>query len=69
MEENLFVVIYCIEETYRFGRELVVVLIDFEKTFDSAERVSLVRALKYYMCDPRLIEVVIDIYMGDTTEI
>ena len=25
--------------------------------------------MKYYRCDPRLIEVVMDIYMGDTTEI
>ena len=69
LEENLFIVRYCIEETCRLGRELVVVSIDFEKAFDSVERVALVRALKYYRCDPRLIEVVMDIYMGDRTEI
>ena len=69
LEENLFIVRYCIEETYRLGRELVVVSIDFEKAFDRVERVALVRALKYYRCDPRLSEVVMDIYMGDTTEI
>ena len=68
LEENLFIR-YCIEETYRLGRELVVVSIDLEKAFDSVERVALVRALKYYRCDPRLIEVVMDIYRGDTTEI
>ena len=54
---------------YRLGRELVVVSIDFERTFDIVERVALVKALKYYKCDPRLIEVLIDICMGDTTEI
>ena len=43
--------------------------IEFEKAFDSVERVALVRALKYCRCEPRLIEVVMDIYMGDTTEI
>ena len=43
--------------------------IDFEKIFDSVERVALVRALKYCRCDPRFIEVVMDIYMGDPTEI
>ena len=37
--------------------------IDFEKAFDSVEREALVRALKYYRCDPRLIEVVKDIYI------
>ena len=35
--------------------------IDFEKAFDSVKRVALVRALKYYRCDPRLIQVVMDI--------
>ena len=48
---------------HRLGRELVVVSIDFEKAFDSVERVALVRALKYYTCYPRLIEVVMNIYI------
>ena len=53
LEENLFVR-YCIEEIYRLGRELVVVSVDFEKAFDGVEGEVLVRALKYYKCDPRL---------------
>ena len=52
IKENLFIVRYCIEETYRLGRELAVVSIDFEKAFDTVERVALVRALKCYKCDP-----------------
>ena len=44
LEENLFIVRYCIEETYRLARELVVVAIDFEKAFDSVGRLALVRA-------------------------
>ena len=60
LEENLFIARYCIEETYRLGRKLVVVAIDFEKAFDSVERGALVRALKYYKCDPRLIEIIVD---------
>ena len=43
--------------------------IDFETAFDSVESVALVRALKYHRCEPRLIEVVMDIYMRDTTDI
>ena len=44
LEENLFIVRYCIEETYRIGREFVVVSlsIDFEKAF-KVERVALVK--------------------------
>ena len=34
------------------------VAIDFEKTFDSVDRVALIRALMYYKRDPRLIDVV-----------
>ena len=68
----MFTVRYCIEETYRLGNELVVVSIAFEKSFDSMKklkRVALVSALKCYKCDPRLYEVVIYIYMRDTSEI
>ena len=50
------------------GRKLVMVAIDFEKVFDSVERGALVGALKYYKCDPRLNEIIVDIYMGDRTE-
>ena len=69
LEENLFVVRYCIEETFRLGRGLVVVAIDFEKAFDSVDRVALIRAWMYYKCDPRLIDVVLDLYVGDRTEV
>ena len=65
----MFIVRYCIEEMYRKGRELVVVAIDFEKAFDSVGRVALVKALKFYRCDPRMIDVMVDIYTGDRTDI
>ena len=45
------------------------VAIDFEKAFDSVDRVALIRALMYYKCDPRLIDVVLDLYVGDRIEI
>ena len=41
------------------------VAIDFDKAFDSVDRVALIRALIYYkcQCDPRLIDVVLDLYV------
>ena len=45
------------------------VAIDFEKAFDSVEWVALVRSLMYDRCDPRLIDVVLDLYVGNRTEI
>ena len=57
---------YCTEETYRLGKRLVVVAIDSEKAFDG---VALIRVLMYYKCDPRLINVILDQYVADRTEI
>ena len=51
------------------GRELVVVLISLEQAFDSVGRLALDRELKFYKCDPRLIDVVVDLEMGYRTEI
>ena len=45
------------------------VAVDFEKAFDSVDRVVLIRALMYYKCDPRLIDVVLDLYVGYRTEV
>ena len=69
LEENLFIVRYCIEETYMLERELVVIAIDVEKTFDSVGRLALVIALKFYKCEQRLIYVIVDLYIGDRTEV
>ena len=70
LEENMFIVRYCIEEAFRLGRRLIVVAIGFEKAaFDSVDRVASIRAMKYYKCDPRLINAVLDLYVGDKTEI
>ena len=65
----MFIVRYCIEEKYRKGRELVVVAIDFEKVFDSVGRITLVKALKFYRCDTRMMDVMVDIFTGDRTKI
>ena len=45
------------------------VAVYFEKAFDSVDRVALIRALMYYKCDPRLIDVVLDLYVGDRIEV
>ena len=69
LEKNLFIVRYCIEETYRLGKLLVVVAIGFKKAFDCVDRVALIRSLMYNKCDPRLIYVVLDLYVGDRRDI
>jgi len=68
-EENLFVLKECVNECYRLKKELVVVAIDFCKAFDSVARRMLIEALKYYKCDPKVIDVVAKIYWQDRTRI
>ena len=53
---------------YRLDRRLVVVAIDFKKDFDSEDRMELIRALMYCKCDSRLINVVLNLYVGGRTE-
>lgn len=69
MEENLFILGCCVEESYRTKEQLVVVAVDFCKAFDSVERVALVEALKYYKCEPRVISTIVSLYTGDRTVI
>ena len=69
MEENLFILGYCVDECYRMKERLVIVAIDFSKAFDSVDRGALIEGLMYYKCDPKVIEVVASMYEGDRTEI
>lgn len=55
IEDNLFIVMYCVEEMHRMGREVVMVAIDFEKASDSVGRLALARALQFYKCHQKLI--------------
>ena len=67
IEENLFLLKYCIDRSYIEKTLLVVVAVDFQKAFDSVDRGALIRALMEYRCDSQLISIVKDIYDGDWT--
>ena len=69
LEDNLFVLNYCIEDSKKRKQELVVAPIDYEKAFDSVDRRALIRALKYYECHPLIIDLVATMYTNDKTEI
>jgi len=67
LQENIFTLEYCVEESYRSGQRLVVVAIDFKKAFDSIDRGKMIEAMMYYKCDPKVIDVVVGLYQGDST--
>ena len=69
IEENLFLLKYCIDQSYIDRKKLVVVAIDFQKAFDSVDRSALIQALIDCRCDGQLIDIMVDIYNGDWTDI
>ena len=67
--DNLFILKYCIEESYRKKRQLYVISIDFKKAFDSVNRGKLIQIMKDYQLHPSVINVVASIYCGDETSL
>ena len=69
LEENLWILGNCVEESYARREVLVVVAVDFRKAFDSIDRGELIESMIYYKCDPRVIQVIAELYRGDVTEV
>ena len=58
LEDNLFMLVYCLRSAERMKKNLIITAVDFAKAFDSVSRVNLIKTLVYYKCDPRLIDVI-----------
>ena len=69
IEDNLFILNYCVEKSYRSKKPLYVTSIDYSKAFDSVKRDKIIRALMLYKVHPKIIDAVAGIYVGDYTEI
>ena len=69
MEDNLFMLRYCVETSYKRREPLIVIAIDFAKEFDSVNSVALLGALTAYGCDPATVDIVVELYTNDYREI
>ena len=69
MEDNLFILQYCVEESYSRNKALIVIAIDFTKAFDSIKREKMIEVMKKYKIHWQIIDAVANIYSGDSTEI
>ena len=69
IEDNLFVLQYCIEKSYRMKKELIVTCIDYSKAFDSIKRDNTMEALMHYRVHPKIIDTIAKIYQNNFTEI
>ena len=67
LEDNILILKYCIEESHRMKRALILCAIDFAKAFDSIDQRQIMLTMIKYRCDPNLIELVSQVYTGDHT--
>ena len=69
IEDNLFILRYCVENSFRRKKPLYLAAIDYKKAFDSVDRAEMIDALKLYKIDPKIIDATAQIYDGDSTTI
>ena len=67
--DNLFILDYCVRESYKNRKELFLISIDFAKAFDSIKRNVYIKVLKKYKIHPNLIDVIAEIYKNDATDV
>ena len=53
IEDNLFVLQYCIEESFKKKKSLIVTSIDYSKAFDSIKRDTIITTLMHYRITPK----------------
>ena len=69
IEDNLFILQYCIEKTYKQRKPLIVTCIDYTKAYDSIKRETIVETLANYRIHPKIINTIATIYEHDSTTI
>ena len=69
VQDNIKILQYCIERSFKNQSKLYVLAIDFKKAFDSIDRKMLLNILKKYKVEPRVIEIIYEVYRNDTTKL
>ena len=69
LADNLYVLDYCIKESFKKKKYLHVIAIDFYKAFDSIKRYTLIQVLKKYIIHPKIIDIIAHIYEKDKTQV
>ena len=71
LADNLYILDYCIKESFKKKKPLYVIAIDFSKAFDSIKRDTLIQVLKKYIIHPKIIDIIahIHVYEKDKTQV
>jgi len=67
IENNLYILKYCIESCFERNLPLFLSSVDYHKAFDSINRGKMIQAMKYYKAHFKDIDKVAEIYQGDKT--
>ena len=69
MENNLVILRYCIEKSYKMKKPLIVIAIDFQKAYDSVKREEIINILMKNKINPQIINLLVQLYNEDKTTI
>ena len=68
-EDNLFVLQYLVEKTYKQDKPLIVISIDYSKAYDSIDRKRMIETMIKYKIHPNIIDIVSKVYQDDFTNL
>ena len=66
--ENIFILQYCIDKTFKDKKKLYMISIDYSKAFDSVNRSKMIEVLEEFRIHPKIIDVIAKIYNKDSTQ-
>lgn len=69
IEDNLYLLQYCIRQTYERKKQLYVAALDFKKAYDYVSREKLIQVMMEYKIDSKIIQCIKEIYSKDITKI
>ena len=69
IENNLMILKYCIDSTFKEKLPLYVLSVDFSKAYDSLKRENVIEVLKKYKIHANIMEILKNVYTGDWTNI
>ena len=69
IEDNLYLLQYCIRQTYEQRKQLYIAAVDFKKAFDYVSREKLIEVMIEYKVNSKIIQCIKEIYSKDKTRI
>ena len=68
IEDNMIILHECKENAFKTKTQLIVIAVDYQKAYDSINRIKIVEVLKYYKVESKIIDTIVEIYKKDKTE-